>query len=474
MPTKNTKKDVATAVSHETGELRSVALATIMSNPWQPRLTFSEVEMQELTASIQAQGILQPPVVRPHPLRNMEYELIAGERRCRAAGRAGLQHIQVIVRAASNEQMSDLAIAENTERADVNAIEEALAWKRHMVEFNTAVAVMATKAGKSRPVISNALRLLDLPDATREMIADGQLSAAHGRALARWSKFPKWVNWYADQIVRCNIPTRVVERGYHTGSIDWNDRHRAENAGVYVEIETWRYRDVLADWIKARPEVFIEQFSSYESGNSNKRCICLDCDYFDTLVAEYQKANPPTFNYGGGDGLSDEERAEQVKAQRREKVEQNKKLRAELMHAGAQIQAKVGHSYEECRTPATVEASFALFAEIIVNALSGMGNRFDDTISDLAKLRGVDEAWVTKFNDPKSHSARRTMLIALADERGLIFCTAFWGEVLLMRELNSCIKDAWRLPDSCKHFAKATGIGIGIDIKGDDIKGGDE
>lgn len=462
MPTKkNTKNDVT--VSHETdSRLEHSHIDNIAPNPWQSRLTFDESALQELADSIRAKGILQPPVVRPHPNEIGSYQLIAGERRCRAARLAGMEQIQIIVRAATDEQMSDLNITENAERADVNAIEEALAWKRHMVEFNTTVAAMATKAGKSRPVISNALRLLDLPDATREMIVDGRLSAAHGRALVRWSKYPVWINWYADQIVRCNIPTRAVERGYASGNIDWNDENAAINAGVYIQIEVWRYRDVLADWIKAKPEVFVEQFSGYEPGSSSKRCICLDVEQFDILVAEYQKAHPPAHNYGGkNDGLTDEERAARVSAQRRETIEQNKKLRDELTHAGAQIQGKIGKcaGIKEPRSLAVPgETEFALFAEIITTALSGMGSPFDDTISDLAKLRGVDASWVAKFTDLKLHKARRTMLISLADKHGLTFCTAFWGEVLLMRELDNHHKNAWQLPDSCKHFAKATGI----------------
>ena len=152
-------------------------------NPNQPRTTFDEEQLGELAASIAVHGILQPIVVRP--LADGEYQLIAGERRLRAARLAGLATIPAITRDTDDGETSlELALIENIQRENLNAIETALAYRELIDRFGLTHEAVARQVGKSRVAISNSLRLLDLADETRQAIIDGRISEGHGRALA--------------------------------------------------------------------------------------------------------------------------------------------------------------------------------------------------------------------------------------------------------------------------------------------------
>ena len=164
------------------GDIRTVPVSGIVPNPLQPRKSFSEAELDELSSSIRENGLLQPLVVRAAgPGR---YELIAGERRLRAARLAGLTHIPAVVRESAEGEQLELALVENLQRQDLNAIEEAGAYRELIDQFSLSHEDVARKVGKSRVAISNALRLLDLTPETREAIADGRITEGHGRALA--------------------------------------------------------------------------------------------------------------------------------------------------------------------------------------------------------------------------------------------------------------------------------------------------
>jgi ParB family chromosome partitioning protein len=163
-------------------DVPEIPLDRIARNPHQPRNRFDDAETAELAASIELLGVLQPIVVRA--TADGGYELIAGERRLRAARIAGLTHIPAVVRESADGEQLELALVENLQRQDLNAIEEAAAYRELIDRFALSHEDVARKVGKSRVAISNALRLLDLTAETRDAIADGRISEGHGRALA--------------------------------------------------------------------------------------------------------------------------------------------------------------------------------------------------------------------------------------------------------------------------------------------------
>jgi ParB family chromosome partitioning protein len=159
-----------------------VPVDRVRRNPHQPRVAFDEESLAELTASIAAHGVLQPIVVRE--AADGGYELIAGERRLRAARAAGLTEIPAVVRESSTNELLELALVENVQRADLNPIEEATAYRELIDRFGLSHEAVARQVGKSRVAVSNALRLLDLAPETRQAIVDGRITEGHGRALA--------------------------------------------------------------------------------------------------------------------------------------------------------------------------------------------------------------------------------------------------------------------------------------------------
>jgi ParB family transcriptional regulator, chromosome partitioning protein len=159
-----------------------IAMDRIAHNPHQPRTRFDDAETAELAASIVLHGVIQPIVVRA--AADGGYELIAGERRLRAARIAGLSHIPAVVRESAEGELLELALVENVQRQDLNAIEEASAYRELIDRFGHSHEEVARKVGKSRVAISNALRLLDLAPETRDAISDGRITEGHGRALA--------------------------------------------------------------------------------------------------------------------------------------------------------------------------------------------------------------------------------------------------------------------------------------------------
>ncbi|HTI30320.1 MAG TPA: ParB/RepB/Spo0J family partition protein [Methylomirabilota bacterium] len=163
-------------------DIPAIPVDRIARNPHQPRNRFDEDETAELAASIQLHGVLQPIVVRA--TADGGYELIAGERRLRAARVAGLTHIPAVVRESADGEQLELALVENLQRQDLNAIEEAAAYRELIDQFSLSHEEVARKVGKSRVAVSNALRLLDLTAEVREAVADGRITEGHGRALA--------------------------------------------------------------------------------------------------------------------------------------------------------------------------------------------------------------------------------------------------------------------------------------------------
>jgi ParB family chromosome partitioning protein len=158
-----------------------IAIDKIRPNPRQPRVEFDEGALTELVTSIRTQGVIQPLLVRRMP--DGDYELIAGERRLRAAERAGLTHVPVFARDTSDVESLELALVENVQRDDLSPLEEATAYQRLINEFGHTQEEVAERVGKSRPAVANALRLLRLPESIKQDLARGRLTAGHARVL---------------------------------------------------------------------------------------------------------------------------------------------------------------------------------------------------------------------------------------------------------------------------------------------------
>ena len=162
---------------------RRVAVELIVRNPRNPRRSFSEAELVDLSQSIRTHGIVQPIIVRKKPDSSNTYEIVAGERRWRAAQIAGLTEVPVIVRDIDDRAALEIAIVENVQRADLNAIEEAMGYQQLVDEHSYTQLDLAGIIGKSRSHVANTLRLLKLPEKVRDMLVNSQLSAGHARAL---------------------------------------------------------------------------------------------------------------------------------------------------------------------------------------------------------------------------------------------------------------------------------------------------
>ena len=165
----------------DAGELRELPVAAIKPNPNQPRKTFDEEALAGLASSIEASGVIQPLLVRPLP--DGGYELIAGERRWRAARQAGLDKVPAVVRDSEQAERMQVALIENMVREDLNPVDEARACAALVEELGLSKEELARRVGRSRPAVSNLIRLLDLPDEALALLESGELSEGHGRAL---------------------------------------------------------------------------------------------------------------------------------------------------------------------------------------------------------------------------------------------------------------------------------------------------
>lgn len=163
--------------------VQSAPIEMIRANPDQPRRDFREEDLAELAASIREKGVIQPLVVRSDPKHPGGWQIVAGERRWRAAQRAQLHELPIVVRELSDDEALEVAIIENIQRADLNPVEEALGYRQLMDRFGHTQEKLAEAMGKSRSHIANALRLLTLPDVVVEHLRAGRLSAGHARAL---------------------------------------------------------------------------------------------------------------------------------------------------------------------------------------------------------------------------------------------------------------------------------------------------
>ena len=186
---------------------RRLPVAFIRPNPRNPRKDFTEADLDDLADSIRTKGLLQPILVRPVAGARDAYEIVAGERRWRAAQRAGLHEVPTLVVEASDREALELAIIENVQRTDLNPLEEALGYERLTAEFGYAQADLAKVIGKSRSHVANTLRLLKLPDSVKQHLREGRLTAGHARALVTRDD-PEAL---ADEIVARGLNVREAE-----------------------------------------------------------------------------------------------------------------------------------------------------------------------------------------------------------------------------------------------------------------------
>jgi ParB family chromosome partitioning protein len=227
-----------------------VDINSISPNPKQPREVFDQDLLNELAASIKEVGVLQPPVVRD--IGNGKYELIMGERRLRASKLAGLKTIPVIVRATKDNELLREALLENIHRSQLNPLEEGAAYQNLLNDFGYTHDELATKVGKSRPAISNALRLLNLPTSVQRRLAAGVLSAGHARALLALSDGAQ-IERLAQRIVSEGLSVRDVEEIVASGGA--NTKSSAARTKVVPAPRLKEISEALSDKFDTRVTV---------------------------------------------------------------------------------------------------------------------------------------------------------------------------------------------------------------------------
>jgi len=218
------------AVVEETGEvLRSLSVDEIRPNPFQPRKEFRPEELAELEASLRTNGLLQAITVRPGA-NGHGYELIAGERRLRAATRIGWKEIPAVIKEIDDRALLTLALVENLQRADLNPIEEGEGYQRLIIDFSLTQLEVAEIVGKDRSTVANMLRLLNLPSSVRVMVRDGQLTVGHARALLAVSSEREMIE-LAREIVAKGLTVRDVEQRAREASPTSSTRTTRQKSG---------------------------------------------------------------------------------------------------------------------------------------------------------------------------------------------------------------------------------------------------
>jgi ParB family transcriptional regulator, chromosome partitioning protein len=242
----------AAAIAQETGEvLRSLAIAEIRANPFQPRKEFRPEDLAELESSLRTNGLLQAITVRP-AASGHGYELIAGERRLRAATRLGWKEIPAVIRDIDDRALLTLALVENLQRADLNPIEEGEGYQRLVTEFSLTQSEVAEIVGKDRSTVANMLRLLNLPISIRSMVRDGQLTVGHARALLAVSSEREMLE-LAHEIVAKGLTVRDVEQRARNGapaSSTRTTKRKSGERGSGLNAELKRLQDELRRYLQ--------------------------------------------------------------------------------------------------------------------------------------------------------------------------------------------------------------------------------
>lgn len=202
------KKKLSGAGATPKGAISEIAVSKVETNPWQPRTDFDETALEELSESIKVQGIIQPITVRA--LNEQEFQLISGERRLQASKKAGLKTIPAYIRVADDQQMLEMALIENIQRENLNAIEIALSYQRLLSECDLKQEQLGDRVGKNRSTVTNYLRLLKLPPDIQIALRDGKLSMGHARALITVEKVEEQLDLF-HQILKNELSVRKVE-----------------------------------------------------------------------------------------------------------------------------------------------------------------------------------------------------------------------------------------------------------------------
>ncbi len=243
--------------------VEQIALSELRPNPYQPRKAFSEEAIAELAESISEHGLLQPIIAR----KSIKgYEIVVGERRLRAAKRAGLIEVPVVVRKLDDKEMMELALIENLQREDLNPIEEATAYEKLMDQLSLTQEQLAKRIGKSRPHIANHLRLLQLPKLVQQFIADGKLSMGHGRALLGL-KNKQTISTLLEKVLKEKLSVREVEA-------------LVQRLNENVSRETKQKKTTLSPFLKMKQEQLRTRLGTSVSIKPGKKKGKIEIDYF--------------------------------------------------------------------------------------------------------------------------------------------------------------------------------------------------
>ena len=250
IPTSVMPTEIKTQTGVLTASRDEIDVNNISANPKQPRTVFDEDLLTELALSIKEVGLLQPPVVRS--IGNGEYQLIMGERRFRAAKLAGLKSIPVIIRQTSDDQLLREALIENIHRSQLNPLEEGAAYQQLLNDFSYTHDELATKLSKSRPAITNTMRLLNLPPTVQRKVAAGVISAGHARALLSLTD-EKEIENLANRIVAEGLTVRAVEEIVATGGA--KVKGGGIRSGKIVAPKLKQISDALSDRLDTRVNI---------------------------------------------------------------------------------------------------------------------------------------------------------------------------------------------------------------------------
>ena len=250
IPTAVMPTEIKTSTGVITANRDEIDLNNISANPKQPRTVFDEDQLAELALSIKEVGLLQPPVVRS--IGNGKYQIIMGERRFRAAKLAGLKSIPVIIRQTSDDQLLREALVENIHRSQLNPLEEGAAYQQLLNDFNYTHDELAVKLSKSRPAITNTMRLLNLPPTVQRKVAAGVISAGHARALLSLTD-EKEIENLANRIVAEGLTVRAVEEIVATGGA--KVKSGSLRTGKLLSPKLKEISDQLSDYLDTRVHV---------------------------------------------------------------------------------------------------------------------------------------------------------------------------------------------------------------------------
>jgi len=237
----NATTDITTSEAKPLNSISEIPISQVEANPFQPRTEFKEEELRELSESIKVHGVIQPITVRKMGFDS--YQLISGERRTRASRLAGLTNIPAYIRLANDQEMLEMALIENIQREDLNAIEVAISYKRLMDECSLNQEQLGDRVGKNRSTVSNYLRLLNLPDNIQAALRDDKISMGHARAIIGIDDADEQ-QYLFDQMIENNLSVRAVESLVRKASEESSQkakegtRKKSEPSETYVDFQT--------------------------------------------------------------------------------------------------------------------------------------------------------------------------------------------------------------------------------------------